>query len=694
MCGLGARSVWAQVDPMVEMAAEALKVTVDQTGDKWLERVKARPDDPDEQAFADWLLARPDIASAVVDGQAIEATTLDGITIRYCDYQPGVKGAGASEMTSALQPMLQAVTGKQRGLGDITPGGEALIIDITGEIFSDTDCALENMLAYAKFNVVEMKGGVSAFKEMENAAITIMNTHGGMDAKKKHYWVVAEQHESTNVSHLEEYYRYMRQGQVYLARVVQRNKKTHQPEKIITYTELNDSWFANHISSLPNNAAVFILACESMDVEASMSMWPTLRAKGAAFYFGFTGLVTGDWALDWVSRYLDLLTGAHLYKPWDTDPPRRPLGYEDAFHYIKKHHAYVKDPAYGAEAHANLDQETMLLSLAPHIEMATVLLAENKPNMYDVHLIGAFGPPRDAKVYCDGKQVDFSSADNPAGGILDVLVPLGTTGSLIVKDKWGRESNPITISRFIGQVKFNYSDPEKEGTVTLTYDALTTATRLYHPQDRDQQFAGLAKVSPIAVSTASIVRSALGGLPAGIPGALNWYPLVGGGADWSLEWDFHSVKKMGPTTITAQGAGQANGHGSPTDEDAPHGFLVVKLKPLCDSASAFTAQAEVTAFAEVGPITVKYDFPNGERTEQVMIPCGGMPTTVDYDLDHGKLPECGVATPGFANWKMQSVTLTPNPYDMKKSAWLPEELDDATRLGTLASSLFAPPSRG
>ena len=122
-----------QVDPMTEMLAEALAVTVNETGDKWFEMVVAAPNDPDEAAFAAWLVARPDIAEAVVFGDSVEAKTVAGITVSFCDYQPGVHGAGGPALGSALLPTLQAVPGKLRCIGEVVPGTKALIID-TDEI--------------------------------------------------------------------------------------------------------------------------------------------------------------------------------------------------------------------------------------------------------------------------------------------------------------------------------------------------------------------------------------------------------------------------------------------------------------------------------------------------------------------------------------------------------------------------------
>ncbi len=680
----GAGPVCAQPDPMVEMAAEALAVTVDETGDKWFEMVVAQPNDPDEAAFADWLVARPDIASAVVDGNAIEAKTVIGITVRFVDYQPGVKGAGGPQLGSAVIPVMQAVPGKLRCIGEVVPGTKALIIDTDGGIVDDPDRHIQRMLEHANYTVIERRGGVKAFLEMSDAAVTIVDAHGGTNSDSTHFMVVAEQHQTTNVSSLVEYYNWMVDGQIALQRSVIRDKVTKAPVAIVTGVDVYDTWFDKNIPSMPNNAAVFFYTCASMDLVTGM--WPILKKKGASFYFGFTGTVGDPWGIDWLKRYLERLTGANIYDPWDTDPPRRAQSFLDALGYIIKRPQYLMDPVHGGMPGYNIYYDDPTYSLAPHIDTAQVWpVHDDRPN-YEVMLYGALGRADESKVYCGGQPAQFTSVSGGNGAPFRALIPLGTTGPIVVNDQWGRQSNAVMISRLTGEVVFKYDDPEKAGTVKLTYSCLVTGSRLYRPLAPEQRFAGVNTMNIPGVS-AQVNQQMSDMLEQG------GYPFVEGSGDWILEWNFSSTKRIGPTVITARGRSEVNGRGNADEDNEPDAFLTVLLKPVTDDASATTCNATVCAGATIGPITITYDSPAGRETKQSMVVCAGLPASCTYDLVNGSLPEITGGLAAFGTWTLKPVTITPNPYDLEMPAWVPDELRDVGRLATL-NHLFAPPSRG
>jgi hypothetical protein len=657
---------------MTEMLAEALAVTVNETGDKWFEMVVASPDDPDEAAFAAWLLARPDIAEAVVDGDAVEAKTVAGITVRFCDRQPGIRGAGGPALGSGLVATLHALPGKLRCAGEVVPGTKALIIDVDGSTIDDPNRYIQQMLEHANYTVVERRGGVKSFLEMKDAAVTIVDAHGGTNKDNTHFMVVADIHQTTNVGSLVDNYEWLVSGQIALQRTVVRDKVTKLPVAVVTGTDLYDTWFDKNIPSMPNNAAVFFFTCHSSDLDTGM--WPILKKKGVSFYFGFAGSVGTSWGSDWLRRYFDRLTGANIYSPWDSNPPRRAQGFEDAFMYIFKRPAYQMDPNSGSTPNYNIYHENTVYSLAPHIDTAQVWpVHDDRPN-YEVLLWGGLGKADESKVYCGGQPAQFTSVAGGGGMTLRALIPLGTTGPLVINDKWGRQSNAVMISRFTGEVEFKYDDPEKAGTVKLTYSCLVTGTRLYRPLAPEQQFAGMASLTIPGISAQANAQMEAMVEQAG-------YPFVEGSGDWILEWNFSSTKRIGPTVITARGRSEVNGRGDADEDDEPDAFLTVSLKPVTDDASATTCQATVCAGATIGPITITYDSPAGRETKQSMVICAGLPTSCTYDLVNGSLPEVNGALAGFGNWKLKPLTITPNPYDMDAPAWLPEGIhEDAGRL--------------
>ena len=670
---------WTQPDPAVQQAAEALRVSVDEAGEQWFEIVAAQPDDPDEQAFADWVLARPDFEDAVVDGDAVEATTASGVVVRFCDEQPGIKGTRGAGLGPAagMLSTLQAAPGTLSTFGEVAPGGKALIIDPSGTIINDPGRDIQRMLEHANYTVVESAGGLQPFLGMATAGVTIISTHGGHTAGNKHFFLVGSESTSTDVRNLEEYFVWLTTGQLGLARRVKRDPVTKAPTRIVTGLDIYDTWFDRNIPSMLNNAAVFIFTCASMDPQTRM--WDILRKKGASFYFGFKGSVEEGWGQDWLTRYLDRLTGANIYDPWQKDPPRRPQSFEDAFTYITRNSNYRKDPSGEAYAGFHIDFPDTYYSLAPHIDQAAVLPVRDDPPFYEVLLIGSLGLADESTVYLNGQSVPFTSTIASGGGSYRVVIPIDATGPMVVNDRWGRQSNPVMISRFTTQVEFQYDDLEMAGTVKFTYDSLVIGTRLYRRSRRGLEFGGLPGPA------FPWIYELEGPPPNTAP-----YNFLGAFGDWAIEWKFDSTKRIGRTTITAVGQGQETGRGSVQERDAIDASLGISLTPIPQTQDATTCNAEVWPTATVGPIKVTYASRGGRKSEDKWAICAGMPATCTFDMAAGSFPEVTGPAGGGGSWKMKSVTITPNPWDLNSPACLPGETD-WVRMASRLQRQDAPP---
>ena len=661
-------SAYCQPEAVDPAAVQALATTLEETGQKWFEVVSDQPDNPDLNGFAGWLRARPDIVDATVGSRLVEATSADGIAIRFTDYEPGVAGTRSSprrlrareavagryaSLPSALP--LWAVPREMRCYGDLVPQGKALIIDVLGDIVLDVDAEMRKILEYAGFEVVEKAGEVRDFLEMATASIVVVHSHGGTTADKKHYVVVAKYFESTDVSNLTEYYTWLKGGELAVERSVKRHKVTKQPLKVVTGIDIYDTWFEKNLPSMVNNAALFFITCHSADLDTP---WCIFKAKGASFFFGFDGVIGAPWDCEWATRLLDRVMGANIHDPWDKNPYRRPQSFEDAYSYILTRPQYQKHPVWGGVPIYHVHQwDDACFSAYPHIDLAQIEPVPDAAPDYLVSIQGAFGCEDEYSVYCGGERVPIARTGYRGGTFIDVLVPLDTTGPLVVHDKWGRHSNVIMISRFTANVEFDYDDMECAGKVKLKYDSLVTGTRLYRRFDPEMIYAGMPeKIKHVQ------------------------YVMVPVGADWKVEWDFHSTKRIGAATIRARGNGVANGRGEARDDESPDGSVSVSLLPSYGSIEEPICKANVLAGARVGPIEVTYDTPAGAEAKEIMVTCvSGLPVTCDYDQMNGILPAVSGGMWGIS-WKMDEVKITPNPYDLDYPAWLPEQCHPARRL--------------
>jgi hypothetical protein len=447
-----------------------------------------------------------------------------------------------------------------------------------------------------------------------------------------------------------------------------------------------DTWFEKNVTSMPDNAAIFFYTCHSQDLDDSP--WAIFKRKGASFYFGFMGGVGDPWGIDVLKRYLDRVTGANIYDPWETDPMRRAQSFETAYSYLMQRPEYQMDPDDKAIPKYTLALDDVEFSAHPHIDGVMVSPFQDRPEQFNVSIWGAFGSADSSEVRVGAETVDLEHVDWGGGADWDVVVPLDRTGPLVVTDKWGRQSNPVMISNFHSEVQFKVDDGEAAGTVKLIYDTLVSATRLYRLLEHEVSYGGMMDMQAAAQAI-------------GIRGPwpkLREYVLVEGGAKWRLEWDFNSTRRFGAVSIHAKGHGTVEGWGEALDDDKPDGFVTVSLRPPQAHFKEPTCTARVTAGATVGPIDITYRGPGGAEHKQIMVHCMGLPVQCEYDQINGVIPAVSGGLPqlplaGENSWRMSEVKLKPWPHDPDHPASLPDELRDAGRLAAL-DHLFAPLPRG
>lgn len=671
--------VWAQApqDGSDQALALSLVRTLQETQQQWLDVVKQNPNDPDEQAFAQWLQGRPDVANAQVQDDSVVVVTADGLTLVFSNFVPGILGSGipyaaaggASLKTVSpsrpiryafLPPTLfpTAVPGKMRCLGDIVPKGNALIIDTlaaTGNYYSVIP-ALRKTLEYVDYTVNVKPGKVNDFLDMATASIIVVKGHGGVKtiAGQKHYVVTADYFETTtNPGQWIPYVQWLKQGEL-LAVCSVKYDANHNPTKAVVCVGVVDTWFDKHIESMVNNSALVFITCHSADIDRP---WQIFKAKGASSYFGFKGSVQDSWACDWATRLLDRSTGANQFQPWDTNPPRRAQSFRQAYDYIYDRPNQKVSPTYNGTPKlfsywepGRWAEGGDSVSCFPHIDFATLSPIRDSDN-YELVLYGAFGHESECGVYLNDTPVPFHSIAGGGGGVFSVTLPKDGQGTLVVVDGDDRISNPITISRFNTTVKFNYDDPFCAGKVTLQYEELVLGWRRYRDIKSDLIF----EAHPEDVMDT-------------IP-----YVLASMAGDWRLQWDFDSFRQFGEATLHALGHGTASGRGAAEGDEEPEGGVSVMLEPTYGPANQTSVQAEVMAAASAGPIRFIYITPTGTSEEKKMISALGYPAAqVDYDPVQGVLAPVPPTAGMLGTWEMESVTLSPRPSDMTKAAWLPK----------------------
>ena len=676
---LAASVATAQPDPEDVEVARRLAGTLEETGELWFAAVDAAPLDTDLDAFAASLLARDDITETQVLDDAVLATTVEEITIHFSAPMPGVLGSGgmpgAAPQRLALFPGVQvgrAVAREPRCLGDLVPQGKALLIHAHHSGYADPRPQLVPLLERAGYTCELADGHLTSYLKMASAAIIFINTHGttlpyrGAD----HYALASDHTEDLNVTDLAERVRSLRQGELFASREIRRDDQTKKPISVVYGTVIMDTWLERHIPAMVPNCLVLLNTCHSADLDTP---WCILRDKGAGACFGYQNTTDNKWSVTWVRELLERTLGLSEERPDQAAPRLRAQCVEDAFDAIYAKPGYEAGPDWHAyDPKTTYKRAIPVLrtwwegagcnfSVSPHIDWALMLREDNSDD-YVVSLWGAFGLADEAQVLLDEQPLDFTTHTGGGGAVFEATVPNNTTGDLVVVDRWGRRSNPVTISRFQATVSIDYDGPMCSGTMRLHHSELVVASRLYRGLTDDLIFAGWPAFRIREASEYWQERLPWAGpLPA--LEETRPYALVSGEGDWQLDWHFDSVRALGPgVQIVVHDEGTAHGRGSDEDEPEgdeiePYAMVKVDLAPSFGPWDEPLCQAEVSVLAIV-PVTMEM----GGMAHQTAIVAAGPGATVDYDQEDGMIPAVD-AQGQFCRWQTTQVLLDPDPYD-------------------------------
>ncbi|MGM0494032.1 MAG: hypothetical protein ACQER1_13905 [Armatimonadota bacterium] len=678
---LCAAAGFAQDDPAAVEGAEALLVTIDATGPIWLETIHEDPADPDLEAFAGRLAVREDIASAEVRDNEVQATTSDGIIMCFSAPLPGTLGGGGPVTLMPARTAAAPVTmGEPRCLGDQVPLGKALVIHALPSNYNDIRPDFRTVLEEAGYTVETGDGHLLNFQKLSDAAITVIHCHGGLAEIDgvQHFGIDATHYEDTGLM-LEEWYVWLKRHELGIYHRIDWEEQGQPPVLLPTRSywgaTIFDTWFENNIESMVPNSLVMMLTCHSADID---SPWSIFSEKGAGGFLGFTETADAGFAHKWGLNFLKYTLGTSTDRPSPAAPYHRAWSLKDAFDCLEEKPGF--DLGYDWSTHPKnayhkYKRATPVMkkyweapdffSVAPHIDDAGISRAENGID-YTINLWGAFGLAEDCEVLVGGTPVPFE--DSGGGGApLKVMIPPDAVGDLVVVDKWGRESNPVTISEFNATMDIDYSDMMAEGDIELEYRELVVGSRLYMGLTEDLIYAGLPAY---CLDEMLMYWQLQGGLPGmntlfkGLDIREMGYPLVSGKGDWDLRWHFDSRKRFGAAVIHAVADEHITGQGGgPGGDEEPGVAFLVMLDPAYGDVQAPECDAQVNLAVNV-PVEMRTSGGIGGVSAPQLVGMGGQ-ATVRYDQRDGVLP--AIVEHGFnARWTMPEVHLVPDPCDFSK----------------------------
>ncbi|MFO8081041.1 MAG: hypothetical protein R6V07_12135 [Armatimonadota bacterium] len=673
-------TAFAQEVPDAEQGAAALAATMEGTGPLWLEAVREDPLDPDLEAFAARLAAREDIASAEARDNEVLAITADGIRFRFSATPPGILSSGSASALAPVRTIADAVTGEPRCLGDQVPKGRALVIHGHHGGHEDVRSAFRAVLKEAGYTVETRRGVLGDFEDMSDAAIVVINAHGGVDPLNGggHYHIESDYMEDLPAPVLQEWYMWLKYGELGIYHRIEwdDSQTPRVPKRSWWGVDIYDTWLENNLESMVPNALVLLLTCHGADLQTP---WTVFKDKGAGAFLGFTGTVNEDFSTKWGLNFLKYILGTSTDRPSETAPYHRAWSLRDAFDRIKnkpgfaRGYDYASDPDYQGKGYRQSEPvmrkfwtEPDSFSAAPHIDSAMIGRAENGTD-YVVDLWGGFGLAEECTVMVGDRQVRCESVAGGGGMPLKVTVPPDLTGDLVVTDAWGRRSNPVTISEFATEVTIDYEDMMSAGEITLNYRELVTGSRLYMGLTDELIYAGLpayrfeefltSDPQPHGLPVAEMLEQSVDIREMG-------YALVSGCGDWDLTWHFDSRKNFGGLVVRTTGDGAVSGQGTDSGgDDEPSVSFAVMLDPSHDDVAATTCDARVLVSTRVPvEITIEGGF-GGVPMPSPAVMLGD--TTVTYRQAEGALPAIDHQGTN-ARWTMPEVHLSPEPCGFSK----------------------------
>ncbi|MFW5868138.1 MAG: hypothetical protein ACOCX2_09995, partial [Armatimonadota bacterium] len=660
---------FAQNDPGAVEGAAALADTIDATGELWLEAVREEPLDPDLEAFAARLAERDDIASAEARDSDVRVITADGIRMRFSATPPGILGGGSLPALAPVRSIAEAATGEPRCLGDQVPMGTALVIHGHHGGHQDVRPAFRAVLEEAGYTVDPRPGVLEDFADMSDAAIVVINAHGGVDEIDGvgHFHIQSDYVEDLPAPILQEWYMWLQDWELGIYHSIEwdESQTPRVPERSWWGVDIYDTWLENNLEPMVPNALVVLLTCHGADLQTP---WTVFKDKGAGAFLGFTETVNEDFSTKWGLNFLKYILGTSTDRPFETAPYHRAWSLRDAFDRIKskpgfaRGYDYDSDPDYQGRGYKQPEpvmrkfwKEPDNFSAAPHIDSAMIGRAENGID-YVVDLWGGFGLAEDCTVMVGDRQVRCESVAGGGGMPLKVTVPPDVTGDLVVIDAWGRRSNPVTISEFATEVKIAHDDMMAAGEITLNYRELVTGSRLYMGLTDELIYAGLpayrfeefltSDPEPHGLSVAEMLAKSVDIREMG-------YALVSGCGDWDLAWHFDSRKNFGGVVLRAKGEGTVSGQGTDSGgDDEPSVSFAVMLDPSFDHVEATTCDARVLVSTSVPiELTIEGGF-GGVPTPSPAVMLGD--TIVTYRQAEGVLP--AIDHQGMnAQWAMPEV---------------------------------------
>ena len=675
-------TLWAVPGWALE-APETLVVTLRETGQMWFDAVEqAHPAPPDLHAFAQLLLEREDIADATVDDGSIMVTSSGGVLVCYDVEEPGVLGSPTSEAASEVNDRYallstsllpgRAVPGQPRTYGDLVPGGTALILRSLMPGYKELTRDMSQILTEAGFLVDYRRADLHHFLRIPQASVVIINTHASLRkaGEFKRFSLTANRFETTDAGHLS-LLNWLRQGEhmiwlhehdIALGIYIEKDSQTHIPTRLVTGILLFEAWFEKNIEQMVDNSFVILLTCSGADTPQP---WEIFRDRGASAFLGFTGRAGNEWASEFAVMMLERLYGQSMDRPTHGAPLRRAQCFEDAFDTIAakpeyQPHADTMPVLRGAW------EGPLSFSASPYIEYAWVYRFPGSAN-YTLWMGGAFGASGDYTLTIDGQPLHLQWA-SPGPVRCHAVLPAGVYGDLVVTDRWGRQSNAVTISRFNARVIVDYEDPFMAGTIEVDYTEPVSGARLYRGLSDELVFAGSRAANYereqqwVGERDASLAP--FGSYVDLSPG----WPLVWGTGDVRVSWDFDSVKTVDQKTYVTSDHGTRSYRASDiTAYMGPYAklqaFMPVATAPdvtTCDTLVSLALGLDlhnVTINGEPaeGPWRMSLDVSEGETT---------------YDWRRGVLN--GIQVQGEkATWRIETVELLPRPYDRNDRAALP-----------------------
>lgn len=401
----------------------------------------------DNQALAAFLKNRPEFeASGVTDEDSVWARFTDGRLLLVVNNR---YAAPAAQRSADIPTASTAAADARRAIPAVT---KAYAVSAMGAGFQDSASAVAGGLLSKGYNVSAGAVPVSRLKQVQQAGVFYIDTHGGKGPRRDGAEVYSLGTSEPATPEGDEAYK----DDLDAGRLVYMICPWHidaggngPAEAHYGFTKA----FVTTYMDLPPNSLVYVDACSSLD----QGMIEAFQSKGAVTYFGWTRPTADIDAYNTARYFFDRVLGANLVDP-SADPPQRPFDIASVYADLQAHDLDRSLPP--GQIVSKLKYVTSGGDAAVDLLAPTITRLQPEEETDTLHIAGSFGPDpgSEGKVTVDGVALKVQSWKKDQ---IACDLPLsdddakGSSGPVVVEVR-GHKSNSVELTSWRPTFTFTY----------------------------------------------------------------------------------------------------------------------------------------------------------------------------------------------------------------------------------------------